>query len=92
MLGPFGGFGQLVSCECWRVIFAGAAAEKAVLADCFSCALHLLRALNAPVDHGDHLRAMGASAIEGAGLDQAFEHALIEEPRVDGFAEFEEAA
>ena len=32
-----------------------------------------------------------AHAIESAGFHQAFEHALIQEFRLDGFAEFEKA-
>ena len=53
-------------------------------------ALQLLAALHGAVDHGIKLRAAGAERIERAGLDQAFEHAPVQQARVDGVAELEE--
>ncbi len=53
-------------------------------------ALHFLRALHRAIDHRDHLGAVRAESIHRAGADQAFEHALIQQPRIHRFAEFEE--
>ena len=60
-------------------------AEQAMLAG-LRVALRLLRVVHGLVEHRHQLRA-AAKRIHGAALDQRFQHALVQQPQVNFFAE-----
>ena len=83
---PFGDGGQLLGMAVDLLFLKDA--EKPVLAE-FGVALRFLRAFNRLVQHRHELRAI-AELIHGPGLDQRFQHALVQQAQVHLLAELED--
>src|SRR5215510_6185140 len=69
---------------------AGSVAEEPALA-AFAVALTLLPVLDGGVAQRHELRPLPAEGVEGARLDEAFEHPLVDRARIDLTCEVEQA-
>ena len=90
VLRPFFHFGQNLRAAEARPLRRAAANKPCWPLSLARC--NFWRALDGAVDHRNHLRAMRAQAVQSPRANQAFEHALIQQPRIDRFAEFEESS
>src|SRR5579863_1399631 len=90
VLRPFGDVGERLRFERGSSGGGRRSSEEAVLAD-FARVLQFLRAFHGGISGVDHLRAVGAKAVERSRANQAFHDSLVEQARIHGLAELEEA-